>query len=220
MPQKPERMHEFFDQRAEGYEDHMRRSLESFDRFYAFVAEQVEPTERKIEVLDLGCGTGLELKGVLARAPAALVTGVDVSKRMLKRLRCTFKGSSDQLRLVHGSYLSVPFAPEAHDYVLAVQTLHHLTAQEKENLYRRIWTTLRSGGKYIEGDYVVSPEVEKQLLDEYSRQKGDVGEDGLHHIDIPFSVATQRCLLLRGGFSSVEVVFDDGQCAVLVARKD
>ena len=220
MPQKPERMHEFFDQRAEGYEDHMRRSLESFDRFYTFVAEQVEPTERQIAVLDLGCGTGLELRGVFARAPAARITGVDVSKQMLQRLRCTFKDFSDQLRLVHGSYLSISPAPEAYDYVLAVQTLHHLTAQEKESLYRRIWAALRSGGKYIEGDYVVSPEVEKQLLEKYSRQKDDAGEDGLHHIDIPFSVATQRCLLFRGGFTSVEVVFDDAQCAVLAARKD
>lgn len=43
-------------------------------------------------LLDLGCGTGLELEAVFARFPQAEVTAWDVSAEMLERACCKFAG--------------------------------------------------------------------------------------------------------------------------------
>jgi len=95
-------------------------------------------TGEEVSVLDLGCGTGLELEGILRRAPNARVTAVDLSERMLEVLSRKFAGLGDRLTLVRGSYVEVPLGRDRYDYVVSVQTMHHLLYQEKLAVYRRI----------------------------------------------------------------------------------
>ena len=56
-----EKMGEFFDSRLDGYEEHQLTAIESAQEFYPFTASLL-PMEPGARVLDLGCGTGLELK--------------------------------------------------------------------------------------------------------------------------------------------------------------
>lgn len=72
----------------------------------------------------------------------------------------------------------------------------------------------------IEGDYVVSLKKEQQLLLEYNHKIKSVKESERNnfHIDIPFSIKTQNQLLLKGGFSKVEVIFHQNEVAIFVAR--
>ena len=55
-----EKMGEFFDARLNGYEEHMLTTIDSAPEFYPITASYL-PTEAHAAVLDLGCGTGLEL---------------------------------------------------------------------------------------------------------------------------------------------------------------
>ena len=84
---RPERMADFFDTRADGYDEHMKANVESFDAFYVAVADAVPETDEPIDLLDLGVGTGLELAAVFKRARNVRMTGIDVSSEMLSRLR-------------------------------------------------------------------------------------------------------------------------------------
>lgn len=43
-------------------------------------------------------------------------------------------------------------------------TLYHLLLDRKARLYARIRKAFKPGGRYIEGNYVVSPEKERRLL--------------------------------------------------------
>lgn len=56
-----ERMEAFFENRLAGYDEHMLASIEGAREFYRFTASLL-PMEEKSVVLDLGCGTGLELE--------------------------------------------------------------------------------------------------------------------------------------------------------------
>ena len=56
-----ERMDEFFDRRLEGYDKHMLTEIESAQEFYLFTAACL-PDTPGCALLDLGCGTGLELE--------------------------------------------------------------------------------------------------------------------------------------------------------------
>jgi len=90
MADGPTEMGSFFNARAAGYEAHMRAVLgrwRGFDEFYRRVALPIPKTKLGIRLLDLGCGTGLELKEVFKRAPAVMITGIDLSSNMLTILR-------------------------------------------------------------------------------------------------------------------------------------
>lgn len=221
--QRPEEMAAFFDARVDGYDDHMRSSLGEglFEAFYAAVAAPIAPGEEPIAILDLGAGTGAEIGVIFERTPNARFTCIDLSEGMLQKLSERFAARREQLTLVQGSYLDLPLPAASFDVALAVMTLHHFLHETKRDLYARIRAALKPGGVFVEGDYYpLTREDEERFL----ARRADLvsrlapGEADLYHIDIPFTIETQRQLLLDAGFASVEVIFQCDDKAVLVAR--
>ncbi len=120
-----EKMGEFFDNRLDGYEEHQLTCIDFAQEFYPFTASLL-PKRNGASVLDLGCGTGLELNYYFKENPQAKVTGVDLAPGMLKALREKFPNNN--LTLIQGSYFEVPFGTEAFDAaVTALKAV--LTAQ-------------------------------------------------------------------------------------------
>jgi tRNA (cmo5U34)-methyltransferase len=216
----PEKMSGFFDQRSNGYDEHMQQTIASFRAFYEAIAQPIPCTEEVVHILDIGCGTGLEFGPILQRAPKARITGVDLSERMLEQLRSKWVRRLGQITLIHGSYLEVPFDEAEYDYIVSVMTLHHLLPARKRQLYGRIRQALKAQGKYIEGDYIVSKDKQEQMLAEYREKVGFMGgpREGTYHVDIPLTMEMQRELLLKAGFAKVEVIWQEGEAAVYVAE--
>jgi tRNA (cmo5U34)-methyltransferase len=202
---KPEEMSDFFDIRASSYEDHMRQTIVSFDDFYSCISKPIEYSEEKIKILDLGCGTGLEINWILKKAPNAYITGVDVSAEMLEVLKNNYKDNLYQITIIKTSYTDFKFEKNTYDYIISVMTMHHLLFTEKRNLYKQIKRALKKGGKYIEGDYSVSIEKERQFLKEYETKIKDIefSSENLYHIDIPFSLETQKTYLGRADLKNL-----------------
>jgi len=217
----PEEMSQFFDTRADTYDAHMRSNIAGFQDLYQAVAAPIAETREPVSLLVPGCGTGIELEFIFKRAPNAVVTCVDLSANMLEQLKKKYESRSGQLEVVQASYLTLQLEPSAYDYVVAVMTFHHLLHDTKRQLYRRIHGALKPGGKYIEGDYVVPIERERELLQTYFSQAGELGlqEDGSHHIDIPFSIQTQVELLTQAGFDEVEATWQEAEAAVIMGRR-
>ena len=209
--EKPENMAAFFDLRAAGYDDHMRDNIfpGTFVQFYQAMSSPIEKTDEPLHILDLGCGTGLEIEALLQRVPNAWITGVDLSANMLELLRKRYIAHMSQITLVADSYLTMPFGAQAYDHILSVLTVHHLLRDTKRELYVKIHAALKPGGKYIEGDSVIPARMESQFLAEYHKEVAGVppAQDGHYHIDIPFSMDTQRSLLLEAGFKDFELVW-------------
>ena len=215
----PEEMTAFFDARAAGYDDHMRDSVftdATFAQFYQAVSAPIEETDEPLNILDLGCGTGLEIEALLQRVPNVLITGVDLSKNMLERLRKRYINHMDQITLVADSYLTMPFEAHAYDHIISAMSVHHLLCDTKRKLYMDIHAALKPGGKYIEGDCVTLTEMESQFLADYEAHADGMpkADDGHYHIDVPFSIGTQRSLLLEAGFRNFEVVWQRDSTAV------
>lgn len=96
-----EPMDVFFDRRLDGYEAHQLTAIASAQEFYPFTASLL-PVQPGARILDLGCGTGLELDFYFPRNPTARVTGIDLAPGMLQALREKFAGRA--LTLIQGSY--------------------------------------------------------------------------------------------------------------------
>ena len=70
-----EKMRDFFEARLDGYDEHMMTNIESAATFYPFTAKML-PAIANCHILDLGCGTGLELEAYYLLCPSAKVTAV------------------------------------------------------------------------------------------------------------------------------------------------
>lgn len=104
-------------------------------------------------ILELGTGTGETATRVLARHPAARLTGIDMSAEMLARARETLPPARITDLLVHGIQDDIPEGP--FDLVISALTVHHLDGPAKADLFRRVAGVLRSGGRFVMGDVVV-----------------------------------------------------------------
>ncbi len=199
-----EKMSDFFEARLEGYDAHMLSDIEGAGEFYPFTAECL-PMHPGARVLDLGCGTGLELEYYFARNPSAKITGVDLSAGMLAALKEKFPDKS--LELVQGSYFEVPLGENRFDAAVSVESLHHFTQEEKIGLYRRLHAALKEGGCFILTDYFAPDDAYEQFyFSELRRLKAEQGiaNDAFYHYDTPLTVAHEIETLTAAGFSRVE----------------
>ena len=192
-----ETMSGFFDRRVDSYEDHMR----PWRAYYRWLGELI-PAQAET-LLDLGCGTGLELDEIFRLHPDIRVTGIDLAPGMLARLR--EKHPERKLTLTEGDYLTVPLAPCAFDVAVAFETLHHFPPETKLGLFRRIFAALRPGGMLLEGDYIAeSDEMETYLFQELARRRArqHVPEGTFVHFDTPLTLAHELSLLSQAGFTA------------------
>ena len=201
-----EKMAEFFDNRIEDYDKHMLSCIVGAEEFYPFTARAL-PSSPNAEILDLGCGTGLELSEYFKLNPTARVTGIDLSEKMLSALRKKFPEES--LTLIRGSYMEIPLGDSLYDAAVSVESFHHFTKDEKVPLYKKIRASLRDGGYLIITDYFAKDVYEETLfrnqLASIKRAAG-ITDSELYHYDIPLTVEHECEALIEAGFSSVTVI--------------
>ena len=214
-----EKMSEFFENRLDGYDKHMMTNIESATEFYPFTAGLL-PAEENSRVLDLGCGTGLELEFYYQRCPSANVTGIDLSQGMLSVLEKKFVDK--KITLITGSYFDEPFGESVFDSAVSVESLHHFTKEEKLTLYTKLYNALKENGYFILTDYFASSDEEEQLhrktLINLKAEQG-ITDDAFYHYDTPLTVEHETAALTEAGFSSVEVLNHWGATYTIKAVK-
>ena len=214
-----ERMDDFFAARVDGYDEHMRTNIEGASSFYAYTASLL-PAAENARVLDLGCGTGLELEEYFRLNPEASVTGIDLSDAMLKALKDKFPDR--RISLVLGSYFDVPLGEGVYDAAVSVESLHHFPAGQKEALYRKLHAALKSGGCFVLTDYFAeSEELEQEYFQNLAqlRQEQGLPEDVFFHYDTPLTVAHEILVLQKAGFSDVRIMREWGTTFTLLAKR-
>lgn len=212
-----EKMAEFFAARVDMYDEHMINEVEGCKEGYLKMAEFVPDGCRKL--LDLGCGTGLELEAIFRKNPDLSVTGVDLCEAMLCKLREKYEGKN--IKLICGDYFTADFG-KGFDCAVSFQTMHHFEKEKKTELYRKIYDALTDEGVYIECDYMVeADEEEKHWFSENKRIRKvqGIGENEFFHYDTPCTVENQIAMLKKAGFESVEKVMRIENTTMLVARR-
>ena len=98
----------------------------------------------RLEVLDLGCGTGRH--SLWLAAAGASVTAVDFSAGMMEKARA--KPGAERVRfLVHDLHERLPFADAAFDLVVSGLVLEHL--QDLGAFFREARRVLKPGGRAV-----------------------------------------------------------------------
>ena len=112
---KLERMSDFFTARLNGYEEHML--TDEGKEAYKKLAELVPGNTEKI--LDLGCGTGLELDEIFKRLPSVSVVGIDLTQAMLDKLKQKYPDKN--IKLIYANFFDVDLGVNTFDTAISFQ---------------------------------------------------------------------------------------------------
>lgn len=137
----PDYVVELFDGYADCFDEHLVRRLNY--RGPELLLEAIEKVrlDRKLDILDLGCGTGL--CGALFRPLAASLVGVDLSSRMVERSRV--RGVYD--RLIKAEIVDAIRSSRAQfDVILAADVFIYVG--DLEAVFRAAADCLRSAGVF------------------------------------------------------------------------
>ncbi len=211
-----EKMTDFFTARTGIYDDHM---LSNFKNGYKKLAEMIPDTVTSL--LDLGCGTGLELDEIFKRFPELKVTGIDLTQKMLDRLKEKF--GHKNITLINADYFQYDFGTNTYDTVISFETLHHFEHHEKIKLYKKIFNALTPNGQYIECDYMVFKQEEENFyFSENKRLRIEHGiKDGeFYHYDTPCTISNQIMMMNKAGFIHVKEEWREANTVIIRAKKN
>lgn len=207
LNERNQNMRNFFNNKIDTYDD---------------VHEQFLPTknaladtlrESDLEILDLGAGTGLELIHLFEIKPNAHVTAIDISEKMLEKLK--ERPFKDRVRIIKGDFFDVDFGKN-YDAVISTSALHHFNREDKLKLYIKIYNSLKENGIFINSDKIAnSKDEELKLLDDYYEYK-----DIRPHCDTPLSIESEEEILRKANFIKTDIKpVEKENYRLIIARK-
>jgi len=203
---------------ARDYDKSRRRFIPEFDQLYGMPAQILAldfPSDTPLRVLDLGAGTGL-LSGIVGAAfPRASIVLADAAPQMLEQARERFANDS------RFEYLELDFErdelPRPFDAVISSFAIHHLAPEELEPLFKRIFSSLRVGGVFINVDQSLgaSPRLANHIEAQWQR---DIRAAGALEAEIELALERrsvdrhapleyQLNALRQAGFTEVECFY-------------
>lgn len=217
MNKIPEKMDEFFNTRADIYDIQQIKNIDGEEKCYHEIARYVPPHTKTL--LDLGCGTGLELESIFKKLSEVEVTCIDLANKMLEKLAEKYSGHS--INLINGNYLVADLGIQKYDVAVSIMSFHHFTHFQKLSLYSNIFQCLKPNGVFIECDYMIGSndsDLEEHYLEEKEKLQSQYNLTGsLFHYDIPFTIKHEISLLRETGFQSVKQVWGNKNNIMLLS---
>ena len=179
-------------------------------------------------ILDMGAGTGLLSALLLERYPAADITLLDLSEKMLAVAQARFSGKRN-VRFRTGDYAQADLGGP-YDLVCSALSIHHLEPGDKRRLFERVYRVLSPGGIFVNADQSEgeTPYFEQRYLAYWNEflANGPLSADEHAEIlkrrttlDKNEKLSVQLVWLRGAGFSDVDVVYRNRTFIVTVARK-
>ncbi len=120
-----------FDRSVEYYDNWMKLALPSYDEIFATTLELIPfDSDKAIEVLDLGAGTGLFSEHIFKKYPQAKFTLYDLAPKMLDVARERFREHPGQFDYLVQDYRELD-SENRYDLVISSLSIHHLEDERK-----------------------------------------------------------------------------------------
>ena len=138
------------------YDDWIKKAISCYHDIFS-IATEIIPFSRnsKIRVLDLGAGTGLFSKFIIAKYPYAKFILYDVAYKMLMVAKERFKNKSNQFKFIIDDYKNLKTKKIGDfDLVISSLSIHHLDNFEKKRLFNDSYKILNNNGIFINIDEI------------------------------------------------------------------
>ncbi len=222
-----ENVKQTFEKIAEDYDELIRKVVPQYEEQHDVILSLI-PFDRgqKINVLDLGAGTGPLAELVLRNFSQAHVEAMDLSEKMLEvcaRRLAKFE-KRFVLRCQDFEHMELR---NKYDVVMAGLAIHHLSHEAKRRCFSKIREALNPGGVLIIRDLVKGPgprldAMYEELWDAHMRKNGvepeKIRENGRKN-DIPATMQEHLNWLRDAGFEEVDCVWRFQKFAIFAAFK-
>jgi tRNA (cmo5U34)-methyltransferase len=138
------------DWKPENYLEFVRAALPRYDELQKAAVGAIPFAPER--VLELGMGTGETTRRLIDAYPDSWVVGLDASPDMVFRAREVY----DDVQLAR---IEDPLPDGPWDLVIGVLSIHHLTGEQKQNLFRRVREESRALviGDVVKADPQIAP---------------------------------------------------------------
>ncbi|OZI12101.1 SAM-dependent methyltransferase [Bacillaceae bacterium SAS-127] len=215
-----------FNEHAATYDEQRKKLIPCFDDFYSIPISLIESDKVKPTVLDIGAGTGLFSACLKEKFPQAQLTLIDLSEKMLEVAKQRFK--DEDIDYVTADYTTYKFE-QTFDIIISSLSIHHLSDEEKRNLYQDVYTWLNPGGIFINADQVLShtPSIDSMYKQDWWEK---ISASGLTpkqldearertKLDRMSTLQQQLDWLTASGFRDVDCVYKYFNFVVLIGKK-
>ncbi|HBN82220.1 MAG TPA: SAM-dependent methyltransferase [Clostridiales bacterium] len=217
-----------FNNHAMQYDSQRRKLIPCFDDFYSVPVSLIDCGNESPRILDIGAGTGLLTSFIKTKHPKAKFTLIDISDKMLDQARERFRDDVD-IEYVIADYVSHPIEG-SFDVVVSSLSIHHLTDEEKQVLYKKIYGLLKPGGIFVNADQVLghTPVIDQLYKSSWKiriENSGLTSDEiqGVYErtkLDKMSRLDDQLQWLKDSGFMDVDCVYKYFNYVVLYARKE
>lgn len=217
-----------FEREAEDWDGLARRYQTRYDEMLEELVSRVR-TPRGGHILDLGSGSGILAEILLERFPNSHVTLLDISANMLEVGKRRLERFEGRTSYVQGMFEGMPMGP--YDAVVSTLALHHLEDDSaKQTQYERIFSSLKAGGCFFQGEYTLCSDTADSEQNEEAWQRW-LGEQGFNTTEVeelagrvrendrPATLIDQLDWLKSIGFQKVDCTWRYTKFAVFGGRK-
>jgi tRNA (cmo5U34)-methyltransferase len=183
----------------------------------------------RINVIDLGCGTGTISRRIKEAFPQARISCLDLAENMIEMTKLKLAEFSDT-RFQVGDFTDYKF-DDTYDVVVSSLALHHLvTDEDKIDFYRKIHESLRPDGVFFNADVILgsSEYIQEAYIEKWMDfMKKHVTEEEINNRwlpqyreeDRPAKLMNQIVWLTNLGFLEVDIIWKYYNFAVYGGRK-
>jgi len=221
---------EFDEEVAAVFDDMLERSVpfykesQKITKFFA-----LKNLKEGGRLYDLGCSTASQLIAIEKELDfTASLIGLDNSEAMLERAQKKCEAYGVDVELINGDILEHQYK-EA-DVFIANYTLQFIRPLVREELIKKIATSLKDEGVFIFSEKVIShhPKLNKDLIECYYEFKKEQGyseyeimqkREALENVLVPYSEEENILMAKNAGFKHCEVLFRWANFATFIAIK-
>jgi tRNA (cmo5U34)-methyltransferase len=222
---------DFFYVEDASYDHTAERALPHYHEAHRLLVKCI-PYDRqdRIEVLDLGVGSGVTSAYILDAFPDARVIGIDLFDQMLGLARHRLERFADRMTFVSSDNTEfLRTSGRQVDAIVSAFCIHHLDEEGKRNLFNAAWRCLRPGGVFLMLDWTtfLSPHLRSASRDhtlahlEANVSDAAYREKWAYHwnnINIP-SPADEMIRWMSEAGLAAETVFRDLEIALLFGAR-
>jgi len=214
---------------AAEYDLSRRRLIPCYDLFYTTAADLAARTVKDIPspaILDIGAGTGLMSEFVMQRVGAASPYLLDESTEMTAKALIRLEQYKPTLFI---QSMTEPLPEMQFNAVVSSVAIHHLSDEEKQELFRRIFECLTPGGAFVNAEQILGETSQQENVFDAMHINGaralGSGEDEIRaarermSYDRCATLADQVSWLKQVGFQQTGVFFQWGRFAVYEGKK-
>lgn len=128
---------DFYNNISKKYTESVKRCIpyysEMLDSVFLYLPNDYKPSG----ILELGCGTGNLTEMIYSKYPHAKITAVDISNECIGE--CKKRILSSGIDYIKCDFKDLDFPPNSFDLVISSLSIHHISANEKQKLFKKLF---------------------------------------------------------------------------------